>query len=99
MWKQWLARDKERTEGKHDACPSVSTMRKRVTQYKREGAVLQPFAGMNQSRNEPHEGALPMRTLEVEIFNARFTVRETGNETYLQALAAEVDARIQQIYE
>jgi len=40
-----------------------------------------------------------MRTVEVEIFNARFTVREADNEAYLQALAAEVDARIQQIYE
>lgn len=39
-----------------------------------------------------------MRTVEVEIFNARFTVREAENEAYLQALAAEVDARIQQIY-
>ena len=36
-----------------------------------------------------------MRTVEVEIFNARLAVRETGNEGYLQALAAEVDARIQ----
>jgi cell division protein ZapA (FtsZ GTPase activity inhibitor) len=40
-----------------------------------------------------------MRTVEVEIFNARFTVREADNAAYLQALAAEVDARIQQIYE
>ena len=39
-----------------------------------------------------------MRTVEVEIFNARFTVREADNEAYLQALAAEVDARIQQIF-
>ena len=39
-----------------------------------------------------------MRTVEVEIFNACFTVREADNEAYLQALAAEVDARIQQIF-
>ena len=40
-----------------------------------------------------------MRTVEVEIFNARFAVREVGNAAYLEALAIEVDARIQQIYE
>jgi cell division protein ZapA (FtsZ GTPase activity inhibitor) len=39
-----------------------------------------------------------MGTLEVEIFNTRFTVRTAENEAYLAALAAEVDARIQQIY-
>jgi cell division protein ZapA (FtsZ GTPase activity inhibitor) len=39
-----------------------------------------------------------MGTLEVEIFTARFTVRVDGNAPYLQALAAEVEARIQQIY-
>jgi cell division protein ZapA (FtsZ GTPase activity inhibitor) len=39
-----------------------------------------------------------MRTMEIEIFNARFTVREAENAAYLEALAAEVDARIQQIY-
>jgi len=49
--------------------------------------------------DEQQEGAPCMRTVEVEIFNARFTVREADNEAYLQALAAEVDARIQQIYE
>jgi cell division protein ZapA (FtsZ GTPase activity inhibitor) len=35
-----------------------------------------------------------MRTVEVEIFNTRFSVREYGNAPYLQELAAEVDARI-----
>lgn len=39
-----------------------------------------------------------MRTLEVEIFNTIFTVREPENAAYLQALAAEVDARIQEIF-
>ena len=39
-----------------------------------------------------------MRTLEVEIFNTRFTVWEPENAAYLEALAAEVDARIQQLY-
>ena len=39
-----------------------------------------------------------MRTLEVEIFNTRFTLREPENDAYLQTLAAEVDARIQQLY-
>ena len=39
-----------------------------------------------------------MHTLEVEIFNTRFTVWEPENAAYLEALAAEVDARIQQIY-
>ena len=39
-----------------------------------------------------------MRTLEVEIFNTRFTVWEPENAAYLETLAAEVDARIQQIY-
>jgi cell division protein ZapA (FtsZ GTPase activity inhibitor) len=38
-----------------------------------------------------------MRTIEVEIFNTRFTVRESENEAYLHSLAAEVDARIQQM--
>ena len=49
--------------------------------------------------NEQHEGAPQMRTLDVEIFNTRFTVRATENVAYLQTLAAEVDARIQQLYE
>ena len=39
-----------------------------------------------------------MRTLDVEIVNTPFTVREPENAAYLQTLAAEVDARIQQIY-
>ena len=39
-----------------------------------------------------------MRTLEVEIFNTRFTVWEPENAAYLEALAAEVDARIQHLY-
>jgi cell division protein ZapA (FtsZ GTPase activity inhibitor) len=39
-----------------------------------------------------------MHTLEVEIFNTRFTVWEPENAAYLEALAAEVDTRIQQIY-
>ena len=39
-----------------------------------------------------------MRTLEVEIFNTSFTVREPENEDYLTTLAAEVDARIQEIF-
>jgi cell division protein ZapA (FtsZ GTPase activity inhibitor) len=49
--------------------------------------------------NEQHEGAPQMRTLDVEIFNTHFTVRAIENVAYLQTLAAEVDARIQQIYE
>jgi len=40
-----------------------------------------------------------MHTLEVEIFNTHITVWEPENAAYLEALAAEVDARIQQIYE
>ena len=40
-----------------------------------------------------------MHTLEIEIFNTNFTVRAVENATYLQTLAAEVDARIQQLYE
>jgi cell division protein ZapA (FtsZ GTPase activity inhibitor) len=39
-----------------------------------------------------------MRTVEVEIFNTSLTVRESENEAYLRALAAEVDARIQEIF-
>ena len=39
-----------------------------------------------------------MHTLEVEIFSIRFTVWEPENAAYLETLAAEVDARIQQIY-
>ena len=39
-----------------------------------------------------------MRTLEVEIFNTHLTVWAGANVAYLQTLAAEVDARIQQIY-
>ena len=39
-----------------------------------------------------------MRTLEIEIFNTNFTVKTAENATYLQALAAEVDSRIQQIF-
>ena len=39
-----------------------------------------------------------MRTLEVEIFNTHLTVWAGENPAYLEALAAEVDARIQQIY-
>ena len=35
-----------------------------------------------------------MKTVEVEIFNTRFSVRALENEHYLQALAAEVDTRI-----
>jgi cell division protein ZapA (FtsZ GTPase activity inhibitor) len=35
-----------------------------------------------------------MRTLDVEIFNHHFAVLEQGNASYLQTLAAEVDARI-----
>jgi len=38
-----------------------------------------------------------MKTVEVEIFNTRSSVREHENETYLQALAAEVDACIHTI--
>ena len=48
--------------------------------------------------DEHHKGAPQMRTLEVEIFNTRFTVWEPENAAYLEALAAEVDARIQQLY-
>jgi cell division protein ZapA (FtsZ GTPase activity inhibitor) len=48
--------------------------------------------------DEQHQGALHMHTLEVEIFNTHLTVRAGKNATYLEALAAEVDARIQQIY-
>ena len=44
--------------------------------------------------DEHHEGAPQMRTLEVEIFNTRLTVREEENAHYLRTLAAEVDARI-----
>jgi cell division protein ZapA (FtsZ GTPase activity inhibitor) len=39
-----------------------------------------------------------MRILEVEIFNTRFTVWEPENAAYLETLAVEVDARIQQLY-
>ena len=39
-----------------------------------------------------------MHTLEVEIFNTHLTVWAGENVAYLEALAAEVDARIQQIY-
>ena len=39
-----------------------------------------------------------MHTLEVEIFNTHITVWEPENAAYLEALAAEVDTRIQQIY-
>jgi cell division protein ZapA (FtsZ GTPase activity inhibitor) len=35
-----------------------------------------------------------MRTVEVEIFNHRFALREQDNAPYLQTLAAEVDACI-----
>ena len=48
--------------------------------------------------DEHHEGAPQMRTLEVEIFNTRFTIWEPENAAYLETLAAEVDARIQQLY-
>jgi len=39
-----------------------------------------------------------MHTLEVEIFNTHLTVWAGENVAYLEALAAEVDARIQQLY-
>ena len=39
-----------------------------------------------------------MHTLEVEIFNTQLTVWAGENVAYLEALAAEVDTRIQQIY-
>ena len=39
-----------------------------------------------------------MRTLDVEIFNTHLTVWATENAAYLETLAAEVDARIQQLY-
>ena len=39
-----------------------------------------------------------MRTLEVEIFNTHLTIWAGENAAYLEALAAEVDTRIQQIY-
>ena len=39
-----------------------------------------------------------MHTLEVEIFNTQLTVWSGENAAYLEALAAEVDTRIQQIY-
>ena len=39
-----------------------------------------------------------MRTLEVEIFNTHLTIWAGENAAYLEALAAEVDARIQQLY-
>ena len=39
-----------------------------------------------------------MHTLEVEIFNTQLTVWTGENVAYLEALAAEVDTRIQQIY-
>ena len=39
-----------------------------------------------------------MHTLEVEIFNTHLTVWAGENVAYLEALAAEVDTRIQQIY-
>jgi cell division protein ZapA (FtsZ GTPase activity inhibitor) len=48
--------------------------------------------------DEQHEGALQMHTLEVEIFNTHLTVWAGENVAYLEALAAEVDARIQQLY-
>jgi len=48
--------------------------------------------------DEQHQGALQMHTLEVEIFNTHLTVWAGENVAYLEALAAEVDARIQQIY-
>jgi cell division protein ZapA (FtsZ GTPase activity inhibitor) len=53
---------------------------------------------MRLTMNSQHEGAPQMHTLEVEIFNTRFTVWEPENAAYLETLAAEVDARIQQIY-
>jgi cell division protein ZapA (FtsZ GTPase activity inhibitor) len=48
--------------------------------------------------DEQHQGASHMRTLEVEIFNTHLTVWAGENVAYLEALAAEVDTRIQQIY-
>jgi len=39
-----------------------------------------------------------MRPLEVEIFNTHLTVWAGENVAYLEALATEVDTRIQQIY-
>jgi cell division protein ZapA (FtsZ GTPase activity inhibitor) len=39
-----------------------------------------------------------MHTLEVEIFNTHLTVWAGENVAYLEALAVEVDTRIQQIY-
>ena len=39
-----------------------------------------------------------MRTLEVEIFNTHLTIWTGENAAYLEALAAEVDARIQTLY-
>ena len=39
-----------------------------------------------------------MRTLEVEIFNTHLTIWAGENAAYLEALAAEVDTRIQQRY-
>jgi cell division protein ZapA (FtsZ GTPase activity inhibitor) len=42
----------------------------------------------------PEQGGALMKTLEVEIFNHHFAVLEKGNASYLQTLAAEVDARI-----
>ena len=39
-----------------------------------------------------------MHTLEVEIFNTHLTVWAGENVAYLEALATEVDTRIQQIY-
>jgi cell division protein ZapA (FtsZ GTPase activity inhibitor) len=38
-----------------------------------------------------------MKTVEVEIFHTHFRMRDHENENYLQALAAEVDARIHAI--
>jgi cell division protein ZapA (FtsZ GTPase activity inhibitor) len=48
--------------------------------------------------DEQHEGAPHMRPLEVEIFNTHLTVWAGENVAYLEALAVEVDTRIQQIY-
>ena len=39
-----------------------------------------------------------MHTLEAEIFNTHLTVWADKNAAYLEALAAEVDTRIQQLY-
>jgi cell division protein ZapA (FtsZ GTPase activity inhibitor) len=53
---------------------------------------------MKRIMDEQYGGAPQMRTLDIEIFNTHLTVWAGEDAAYLQALATEVDARIQQIY-